>query len=199
MHFTRRKVDGTAARALVERTRDAQLTYSPVGISLGWQPVPHGFRDLVTERVVGTGEEQYRKIGYALMHWEINRRAGFQVQPQHNSVRPGERVGLVLPMLGVMGVSAICEVVAVVAEGDRTGFAYGSLPGHPMTGEESFVLTHRPDDSVVMTVRSVSKPAVWFTKLGAPLAQAKQKAATNRYLNAAAEFAQEPAATHAQA
>ena len=87
MHFTRRKVDGTAARALVERTRNAQLTYAPVGISLGWQPVPDGFRDVVTERVVGQGEDEYRKIGYALMHWEVNRRAGFQVQPQHNSVR----------------------------------------------------------------------------------------------------------------
>ncbi|MFM2438036.1 MAG: hypothetical protein RLZ55_853, partial [Actinomycetota bacterium] len=177
----------------------AQLTYAPVGISLGWQPVPDGFRDVVTERVVGHGEEAYRKIGYALMHWEINRRAGFQVQPEHNSVRTGERVGLVMPFLGFMGVSAICEVVAVVAEGDRTGFAYGSLPGHPVSGEESFVLTHRPDDSVVLTVRAVSKPAVWFTKFGAPLAHAKQKSATARYLDAAAHYAEAPAPTHAQA
>lgn len=199
MHFTRRKVDGTAARALVERTRNAQLTYAPIGISLGWQPVPDGFRDVTTERVVGQGEDAYRKIGYALMHWEINRRAGFQVQPQHNSVRTGERVGLVMPMLGVMGVSAVCEVVAVVAEGDRTGFAYGSLPGHPMHGEESFLLSHRPDDSVVMTVRAVSKPALWFTKIGAPLAHARQKSATAHYLDAAAYFATAPAATHAQA
>jgi uncharacterized protein (UPF0548 family) len=194
--ITRKKIDGTAARGLVERSRNAELTYEPVGISLGWRPVPHGYRDVETERVVGQGEDAYRKIGYALMHWEINRKAGFQVSAQHAAVREGERVGLVMPFLGILGIPAICKVVAVVAEGDRTGFAYGTLPGHPQQGEESFLLSHRPDDSVVMTVRAVSRPALWYVALAGPLARAKQAGATKRYLDAAAYFAKAPAADH---
>ncbi len=196
--ITRKKIDGTAARALVERSKNAELTYEPVGMSLGWRPVPDGYRSVETERVVGQGEAAYRKIGYALMHWEINRRAGFQVSAQHSAVREGERVGLVMPLLGVLGVTAICKVVAVVAEGDRTGFAYGTLPGHPQQGEESFLLSHRPDDSVVMTVRAVSRPASWFVRLAGPLARAKQAGATKRYLDAAAYYAQAPSAAHAE-
>ncbi len=198
MPLTRRKIDGTAARGLVERSRNAQLTYAPVGISLGWEPSTHGFRDHSTEQVIGHGPEAFAKAGYALMHWEINRKAGFQVQPEHDQVRVGERVGVVMPLLGIFGVSAICEVVAVVAVGDSIGFAYGSLPKHPMTGEESFVLSLQDNGDVVMTVRSVSRPAAWFTKLGAPLARLKQSGATKKYLAAARFYAEAPAPDHAE-
>ena len=198
MPLTRRKVDGTAGRALVERTRDAQLTYAPVGISLGWQPAPEGFRTRTTERVVGQGSEAFAKVGYALMNWQLHRQAGFQVEPQHDQVREGERVGIVLPLLGIFGVSAICKVVAIVAEGDTIGVAYGSLPKHPLQGEESFVLSHRPDDSVVMTVTAVTRPAAWFVKLAGPIAGAKEAKTTQRYLDAAAHFAQAPASAHSE-
>ena len=198
MPITRRKLAGTASRSLVERSRNAQLTYAPVGISLGRRPVPDGFRDVQVERVVGQGEDAFRKIGYALMHWEINRQAGFFVSSQHAAVREGERVGVVMPFLGVLGVSAICKVVAVVAEGDRIGFAYGTLPKHPEHGEESFLLSHQPDDSVVMAVRAVSKPAAWYVKAAGPLAHAMQSRATDRYLKAAAHFGTAPAPAHAE-
>ena len=193
MQITRLKVDGTAARTAVERSRNAQLTYGPVGISLGEQPVPSGYRHTQTEEVIGKGREAFNKAGYALMHWDIHREAGFQVQPQHDSVRAGERVGLVMPVAPFTGVTAICKVVQVVAEGDTIGFVYGTLPGHPMMGEESFVLSHRPDDSVVLRVTAVSKPDAWFVKLAGPLAKGKQAKATRKYLAAAKAIANAPA------
>ena len=97
-----------------------------------------------------------------------------------------------------MEVTAICKVVAIVAEGDSVGFAYGTLPKHPECGEESFVVSMREDDSVVLTVRAVSKPAVWFTKIAGPLGHAVQKRATNKYFAAAERIAAAPAATHAE-
>jgi uncharacterized protein (UPF0548 family) len=195
--LTRKVLDATACRSLVERSANDSLTYSPVGISLGWQPAPHGYRDVTTERVVGTGAEAFAKVGYALMHWQLNREAGFQVSPQHEQVREGVRVGIAMRVAGPLCVSAICKVVAVVAEGDRVGFAYGTLPKHPERGEESFVLTHRADDSVVLSVRAVSRPAAWFTKLAGPIAHGFQSRATKRYLDAAERIALAPAAQHA--
>lgn len=198
MPITRRVIDGTGTRSLVERSADANLTYAPVGISLGWQTVPDGFRDVTTERVVGHGKEAFDKVGYALMHWEVNREAGFRVSAQHDQVREGERVAVGLPVVWPMEVTAICKVVAIVAEGDSVGFAYGTLPKHPECGEESFVVSMREDDSVVLTVRAVSKPAVWFTKIAGPLGHAVQKRATNKYFAAAERIAAAPAATHAE-
>ena len=198
MPITRRVIDGTGTRSLVERSADANLTYAPVGISLGWQTVPDGFRDVTTERVVGHGKEAFDKVGYALMHWEVNREADFRVSAQHDQVREGERVAVGLPVVWPMEVTAICKVVAIVAGGDSVGFAYGTLPKHPECGEESFVVSMREDDSVVLTVRAVSKPAVWFTKIAGPLGHAVQKRATNKYFAAAERIAAAPAATHAE-
>ena len=38
-----------------------------------------------------------------------------------------------------------CRVVYVVDEPDRRGFAYGTLPGHPESGEELFLVRYDPD------------------------------------------------------
>ena len=49
------------------------------------------------------------------------------------------------------------EVVAVVQQPDRVGFAYRTLPGHPVSGEEAFI-AHRAGDAVVLTIRSLTRP-----------------------------------------
>lgn len=198
MPLTRRQVQGTTARGLVERTKNDQLTYAPVGMSLGLRPTPAGFHTARAERVIGTGAEAFAKVGYALMHWELNAGAGFHVQAQHPQVRVGERVGVVMPLLGLFGVAGVCEVVEVVAEGDVIGFAYGSLPRHPVQGEESFVLTHQPDDTVSLAITSVSRPAAWFARLAGPIGRAKQKRAMQKYLDAAQRAASAPAPAHAE-
>ncbi len=59
------------------------------------------------------------------------------------------------------------RVVAVIDEPNRRGFAYGTLPGHPLSGEELFVVERRDDDSVWLTIRSLSRPAspAWWAAL----------------------------------
>jgi len=59
------------------------------------------------------------------------------------------------------------RVVAVIDEPNRRGFAYGTLPGHPLSGEELFVVERRDDDSVWLTIRSLSRPASpgWWAAL----------------------------------
>ena len=57
---------------------------------------------------------------------------------------------------------------AVVNEPRRAGFAYGTLPGHPESGEESFVVEHLADDRVVLCIRAFSRPASWLFRIGYP-------------------------------
>lgn len=76
------------------------------------------------------------------------------------------------------------RVVAVVDEPRRRGFAYGTLPGHPLSGEESFVVEHRDDDSVWLTIRSLSRPSgpVWWVLL--PILRLAQLWFLSRYEHA---------------
>ncbi|MFF4764469.1 DUF1990 family protein [Streptomyces sp. NPDC001292] len=39
------------------------------------------------------------------------------------------------------------------------GFAYGTLPGHPVCGEEAFVVHRSPDGTVALTIRSLTRAA----------------------------------------
>ena len=54
------------------------------------------------------------------------------------------------------------RVVYVVDEPLRKGFAYGTLPGHPESGEEAFIVEYRDDDSVWLTIRAFSRPSSWL-------------------------------------
>jgi uncharacterized protein (UPF0548 family) len=90
-------------------------------------------------------------------------------------------------VLGVagFGVHAPCLVVAVVAEPDRVGWAYGTLPGHPECGEEAFLLTLLPNDDVLFEVRACSRAGVWWrSRVLGPAGRAAQRWVTNRYLRA---------------
>jgi uncharacterized protein (UPF0548 family) len=77
--------------------------------------------------------------------------------------------------LGPLRVAAPCEVVWTVYEKNRTGFAYGTLAGHPEHGEESFVIDHGEDGSVWFTVMAFSRPARWYTRLSGPLVPVLQR------------------------
>jgi uncharacterized protein (UPF0548 family) len=79
---------------------------------------------------------------------------------------------------------APCRVVYVVDEANRRGFAYGSLPGHAVSGEEMFGVRFEPgDESVHAEVVAFSKPATWWSQIGAPVASLVQRVITRRYLS----------------
>ncbi|TFC53308.1 DUF1990 domain-containing protein [Cryobacterium sp. TMT1-21] len=86
--------------------------------------------------------------------------------------------------VGPFTIDAPVRVVYVVDEPDQVGFAYGTMAGHPESGEESFIVDHREDDSVWLTIRAFSRPSTWFYRLGAPVLRLQQAKFTKRYLRA---------------
>ncbi|WP_423917476.1 DUF1990 family protein [Frigoribacterium sp. 2-23] len=81
-------------------------------------------------------------------------------------------------------VSAPVRVVYVIDEPKRKGFAYGTLEGHPESGEESWIVDQTDDGSVWLTIRSFSRPSAFKWRLVSPLLRRSQNIYTRRYLRA---------------
>lgn len=169
----RGRIPAAAGRWYVRRVWD--VSYSCVGMTAADGPPPAGFRELrVRTRLPAGGYEQAAR---ALFGWRMHRGTPFLHVPAGTPpAAPGVRVGL------RMGpVHAPCQVVWTLTEQDRTGFAYGTLPGHPECGEESFLLRRHPDGSADLTIRAVSRPAAWYVRAAGPLGPLAQRAVARQY------------------
>jgi uncharacterized protein (UPF0548 family) len=101
------------------------------------------------------------------------------------AVAPGVTATLRVPF-GPFRVKAPVRVVYVVDEPRRRGFAYGTLQGHPVHGEEGWMIDQREDGSVWMTVRAFSRPANPGWWVAYPVLRITQEVLTRRYLRALA-------------
>jgi uncharacterized protein (UPF0548 family) len=160
------------------RWHDAPFTYAEVGATA--DALPPGFRHLRRRRTLDPAAD-FRMAARAVMTWQLQTRAGLQVRASSREVEPD---AVVVLRLGLLLLSAPCRVVYVIDEADRQGFAYGTLPGHPESGEESFVVERRPDGRVDFTVTAFSRPATTLAHLGGPVARWVQSRVTTRYLRA---------------
>jgi uncharacterized protein (UPF0548 family) len=52
-----------------------------------------------------------------------------------------------------------CRVVYLVDEATRFGFGYGTLPGHPEQGEETFIVETGAEGGFRFKVRAFSRPS----------------------------------------
>lgn len=171
----------TLLPAEAERLRKAPFTYAEVG-STRTSELPLGYGLLRRSTVVGSGTERFERAARTVLGWDMHRRAGLDVRPSHEQVVEGA-VAVVRVGVGPLGLNAPVRVVYVIEEANRQGFAYGTLPGHPESGEEAFVVERRGDGTVTFTVTAFSRPATWLARLGGPLTRAVQSHATNRYLS----------------
>src|SRR6516164_10918085 len=135
----RGKLEQVDLQALAE----LPLTYSEVGATAAGE-LPPGYGHLAASAQIGTGRERFEQAADAVMHWGMQRGAGLRVQASSEVV---EVSAVVLVRMGFL--PAPCRVVYVVDEPDIRGFAYGTLPGHPESGEARFVVRRDPATSAV--------------------------------------------------
>jgi uncharacterized protein (UPF0548 family) len=156
------------------------LTYPEVGATASGQ-LPAGYDHQAVSAQIGTGRERFEQAGDAVLHWGMQRGSGLKVQASSDTAVVSAIV--VVRMLGIL--SAPCRVVYVVDEPDVRGFAYGTLPGHPESGEERFAVRYDPNtDAVFAEVTAFSVPGTWWSKAGGPFVKAAQRIIARRYLRA---------------
>ena len=159
----------------------APFTYAEVGATRS-DVLPSGSKHL--ERWRNLLPSEFESAAARLMTWRIHEAAGLRVSASSQRVETDAVVEMFLGPRWAR-IRAICRVVYVIDEPDRVGFAYGTLPGHAESGEESFVLDRR-DGQSCFTVRAFSKPASLLSRMGGPLTGRAQLLMADRYLRAAA-------------
>jgi uncharacterized protein (UPF0548 family) len=169
----------------------ATLTYSAVGATRADDLVTHpptGFRPIERVQRIGHGQAFFETARDAVLTWKVQENSGFGVLDTDLSrhIIDGDDAIMAIPM-GPLKVKAPVRVVYVVDEPGKAGFAYGTLPGHPEDGEESWLVTIEADDSVWMTVRAFSRPSNPFWKAVSPALRIVQEYYTIRYLRALAQ------------
>lgn len=154
------------------------LTYREVGATKG--PLPPGYHHVRETAVIGHGRERFDAAADAVMHWGMLRGAGARVTATTEVAAVGSEV---VVRLGPVRVP--CRVVYVIDEPDRRGFAYGTLPGHPETGEELFAVRFDPATGAVHAeVTAFSRHGTWWSRLAGPVTSRVQRIVTKRYLKA---------------
>jgi len=164
-----------AVRRLDPRGVPDTPTYPEVGSTAG--ELPAGYRVVEVSRRLPAGAD-FSAAVEDLMRWRVHERAGFRVSASTESAVPGSvvvlRLGLVLRIP--------CRVIYTVDEPDRRGFAYGTLPGNPVSGEEAFLLHRGADGRVTFRITAFSRPASLLARASGPVGRGFQDFMTRRYL-----------------
>jgi uncharacterized protein (UPF0548 family) len=158
----------------VGATRAALLGDDPFGRRGGDRPgLPAGYHHLRYRRRIGRGTSDFHAAAALLHSWRMHRGVGAGVEASG----PAVEGTAVLVRLGV--VRAPCRVVwsVPVVESDAgglAGFGYGTLPGHPVRGEEGFVISLTSEGDVWFDLAAFSVGARWYARAAGPVLRAGQ-------------------------
>ncbi|HYN97133.1 MAG TPA: DUF1990 domain-containing protein [Pilimelia sp.] len=166
---------------------DPQLSYAAVGLTRPgaetWTDRPPGYRRYSRSVPIGHGQGQWEIAAAAVLEWRVKTRSGFVVEPPATGVRA--RAGAdycLLARIGPLTIREPVRVVAVVERWDRCGFAYGTLDGHPVSGEEAFIVHRATDGGVWLTLRSLTRPSRGAWRYLFPALLVAQRHYRRRYL-----------------
>jgi uncharacterized protein (UPF0548 family) len=165
---------------------DAPFTYDEVSATARPDELPEGCHLVHAARVVGEGDGGFAAAVDGVRRWQLHRRQGYRVAPDEPRIEVGTVVAVDVPLIA-LHVIATCRIAWVVDEPDRFGFGYGTLPIHPESGEEAFVVERDQHDAahtVRLVITAFSRPRHPLVRLAGPMARRQQARATQGYLDA---------------
>jgi uncharacterized protein (UPF0548 family) len=143
------------------------FTYAEVGFSS--EAPPSGYFIDRTRVKLGTGESVFMRAQAALCRWDQFRLGWVEAYSTSTLIEPGSAVAVMVNLAGLWWLSA-CRVIYLIDEVlpiQRFGFAYGTLPDHPASGEERFLVERDPADDVVWyEILAFSRPHGLKSRLG---------------------------------
>jgi uncharacterized protein (UPF0548 family) len=163
-------------RQFLARQRGLPYSYPDAGASLGEPPVGYV---LDHHRVrLGEGPRAFELARAALRDWAMFRVGWVEALPAEVPIEEGATVALLARSSGLWSLFA-CRIIRVIEEHgpfESFGFAYGTLPGHALSGEERFtVVWDRAEGSVWYDLLAISRPSRLGWRLGYPLLRRIQR------------------------
>jgi len=160
--------------------RTMDFSYPDVGATR--TTAPAGWRINHMRRLVGRGRALLDALVEPLFSWKLLAVDGLRPFPDKERLEPGTSVAILSRHFGMWSLD-FCRVIYVLEDAPeqdgkikRTGFGYGTLPGHAVRGEEIFSLEwHEATEEVWYEIRSFSKPSNVLITLAGPLAMTAQR------------------------
>jgi uncharacterized protein (UPF0548 family) len=165
------------------------LSYRAVGLTCPddevWSQRPKGYIRYARTIRIGHGREQWDAAASAVLDWQIKIRSGFTVEPVTAGIRVRENADYqLIARFGPFAVREPVRVVAVVQQPTRCGFSYGTLDGHPVSGEEAFIVHRTADGQIWLTLRSLTRASEGRWRWAFPFLMVVQKYYRRRYVQA---------------
>jgi len=161
---------------LLEDLAGRGLTYDHACSTL--TNAPDGIDDrIVTLATAGSLEAARR----TLRRWVTHDGIKASIHPDGAPLVVGTTVVVVAPF-GPVRMIAPARIVAVADDDDRFGFAYGTLPGHPVSGEELFMAEVAAPGRLRLTVRVHARPATPLLRMAGPVVSRISDRAAHSYL-----------------
>ncbi|WP_427134277.1 DUF1990 family protein [Pseudarthrobacter sp. S9] len=175
-----------------QRIAAGELNYEGIGTT-EHGPAPADVECLISQAYVGDGLAAYRRAVQGMLTWQLQKRAGLRVRAESDVVVPGTRVVSGFGV-GPFRIDAPCEVVwvrrPVPGDGPQSaGFGFGTLPGHPVRGEEAFEIFIDEKDMVTIKITAFGVPSNRFYAAGGTVAKRARRRITSRYIRSAQELA----------
>jgi uncharacterized protein (UPF0548 family) len=142
---------------------------------------PAGYARFERSVRIGYGDDDFARAADAVLAWGVKTRSGFSVRA--GAGEPGQRLWIT-GHVGPLTVAEPAVVVDVVRTEDRAGLSYGTLVGHPVAGEEAFLVRRDADGTVWFTLRSLSRRPHGAWASAYPLVLVLQRVFRRRYLRA---------------
>ena len=196
MLFLRKPSEAAIREALATR-QSAPFSYPHVRATR--TAPPQGWRINHMRALLGTGRASFEAAVGALFSWKFLAIDGLEVFPSASILEPGTSVAIRSRHFGVWSLD-FCRVLYVLRDERepqgailRTGFGYGTLPGHAVRGEEAFTMEwHAVSEEIWYDIYSFSLPANPLVKLLSPIARATQRRFARQSLEKAARFLANP-------
>ena len=171
-----RKPTESQLESIVATLGDASFTYPDVGATRGTPP-SRWFNDL-HRLAIGSGEADYLAARDALLQWEMISFGWVEPLVSNASHVTGALSGTLIRTLGLWWPCPCRVVYAGDVEGERGRrryeVAYGTVTGHPESGEERFSVEIADDGSVWYEISAFSRPGWLPTWFGVPIVRLLQ-------------------------
>lgn len=159
--------------------KQGQLPFNYAEVGATKAELPAGYAVNYARIRLGQGETTFKLAVAALRDWKMFDTDWAKICWPYAPIEAGSTVAVLARHFGFWSAhpARIIYLIDDVNQQERRfGFAYGTLAGHGMQGEETFIIEwQRGDDSVWYDLRSFSRPRQLLTTLAYPIARMLQK------------------------